>query len=49
MEKGLQSLQNKANIHFSGLCGPGLHSNVTEHFGRSDSTEPDLKLNLEGC
>lgn len=46
---GLQGLQNKANVNFSGLCGPGLHSNLTEQFGSSDINELDLKFNQEGC
>jgi len=49
MEKGLQGLQNKVNIHFFGLCGPGLNSNVTVQFGSSESNEPDSKLNQEVC
>lgn len=49
MERRLHGLQNKTNIHFYGLCGPGLHSNVTEQFGRSDSNESALKFNQEGC
>jgi hypothetical protein len=47
--KGTTWPENKVNVHLSGLCGSGLHSNCTEQFGRSDSIEPDLKLNQEGC
>ena len=31
------------------LCGPCLHSDVTEQFGRSDSNESVLKFKQEGC